>query len=676
MISGRMTEIIHYLNDNRISSYKLVSEALGHKDRNVRYDIDCINGELSLLDLPPITKESKGRLVVPEDLDLNILIKDNEFLFSPEEREAILSLYILFNTEALNIRKLSEFFQVSRRSVQKDIDAVMKEMESFGLQLVYDKTFKLNEENTPAYTLRVNELKKYVSLLNKKDTELSPFEAYVIKFVGEIFKDVSVENLYAWINNRINTMSWTFSDNSYDWYVANIFTTCWCIIHKHPLPPLHNEIDTESTSVEEVGTIIGRKLTTRQKQLIASFSTYTNKYVDLDINLDLIMTEDIIYQLVGMMSSELNVKFDEDMILNKGLLNHVAPMLERLKGNVLVYEMDTTVIPDNYLYIFHTLKDCVAKVPFLHNLAEEELIFLSIHFIGSMQRLRQNDYKKVLLVCGLGYGATALLKDTLRNEYQVELLDSIPAYGLDNYGRWADIDIVIATSRIHLPVKKPMVNVNIIFTPEDHSKLEAIGIRKKNVLTNYIAIEKRLDFLPPSARQKALAIIREELGYKDVNIPNKYYNLSDLLGIESIRLAETVEPWQEAVKLVTGILAENGCVDEGFYEDIASGIEESGFYSITDGAFALLHGGNTDSVQVSSMSLLISKEPIVFGSKRVNIVFCLASKDKKEHIPAVVKLMRMVNNTDFLEQMKACNRRTEVIEVIHACEDEVQLSYT
>ena len=39
------------------------------------------------------------------------------------------------------------------------------------------------------------------------------------------------------------------------------------------------------------------------------------------------------------------------------------------------------------------------------------------------------------------------------------------------------------------------VSYTHLFDNHDHNKLEAVGIRKKNVLTNYIAIEKRLGFL-------------------------------------------------------------------------------------------------------------------------------------------------------------------------------------
>lgn len=142
------------------------------------------------------------------------------------------------------------------------------------------------------------------------------------------------------------------------------------------------------------------------------------------------------------------------MILIKGLLNHVAPMLERIKNNIRVYELSQTVIPQSYEYVFEVLKSIVLSIQPLQEISQEELIYITIHFIASIQRLRANDYKNILLICGLGFGATALLKDTLRNEYQVQVIDSIPAYDLEHYQKWEQIDIVISTSKLILPVKK------------------------------------------------------------------------------------------------------------------------------------------------------------------------------------------------------------------------------
>ena len=87
-------------------------------------------------------------------------------------------------------------------------------------------------------------------------------------------------------------------------------------------------------------------------------------------------------------------------------------MLERIKNNIRVYELSQTVIPQSYEYVFEVLKSIVLSIQPLQEISQEELIYITIHFIASIQRLRANDYKNILLICGLGFGATALLKDT------------------------------------------------------------------------------------------------------------------------------------------------------------------------------------------------------------------------------------------------------------------------
>lgn len=671
MISGRMFKIIRYLNVERETTYKDLCVALDIKERNARYNIDCINDVLSINGYPEIQKHSKGKLVVPETLNLDVLIADNDFVLSAKERIDFIRFMVLFDISHLNITKLSGKFDVSRRSIQNDLDNVMHDFSSYHLELVYQKQFTLLEDQAESYFLKTNEFKKYVALVNKQEYEYSPFELEMIDLIQSIFQPVEVKQIFNWINHKIDTMNWVFSDTSFDWYVANILVTCWYILKNMKLPKCPKEINNEDYSLNELEKIMKIKLNENQRGLISSYSCYTNKYGDVDINLDLIMTEDIIMQLLNLMSNQLEVAFVHDMILVKGLLNHVAPMLERVRNNIRVYELSEAVIPENYLYLYEALKNAVAQIPELKDVSEDELIYLTIHFVGSIQRMQENNDMTILLICGLGYGATALIKDTLRNEYQVQVLKSISAYEVEHFDHWDEIDLVIATAPVNLPVDKPLVQVNVIFNDEDHAKLNHAGLRKKNVLTNYIAIEKRLDFLTENDRQKVLTVIKEELGYKDVRIPNKYYDLSDLLGPDCIELIESVERWEDAVHKVSDLLVNNGSVQEGFYDDVVNQIEISGFYSVTDGEFALFHVGNTSLINVSSMSLIISKEPVQFGDKKVNVIFGLASKDKKEHIPVVVKLMRMVNKTRLIASLKESNNKNEIIEVINRCEEEV-----
>ena len=58
-----------------------------------------------------IEKRSKGQLIVPIDLDLNILLEDSEFIFSADERMQLLRFIIMFDVHSLNIKKLSENFK-------------------------------------------------------------------------------------------------------------------------------------------------------------------------------------------------------------------------------------------------------------------------------------------------------------------------------------------------------------------------------------------------------------------------------------------------------------------------------------------------------------------------------------------------------------------------------------
>ena len=135
MVKGRMLEIVRYLKKERMASYKEIASVLGMKERTVRYDVDCINNELSLKKAPQIEKYAKGMLFVPDDLDFSVIAEDDEFVFTPEERRKIVRMWILFQTEKLNLRALSEKMQVSRRSIQNDVDAVQQELLEDGMVL-------------------------------------------------------------------------------------------------------------------------------------------------------------------------------------------------------------------------------------------------------------------------------------------------------------------------------------------------------------------------------------------------------------------------------------------------------------------------------------------------------------------------------------------------------------
>ena len=675
MVKGRMLEIVRYLENERMASYKEIAGVLDMKERTVRYDVDCINNELSLKKAPLIEKYPKGMLFVPDDLDFSVIIEDEEFVFTPEERREIVRMWILFQTEKLNLRALSEKMQVSRRSIQNDVESVSQELQKDGLTLEYEKGFHLHGESEKSYGRRSSELVKNIKFLDPEKRG-SAYGKYIGQMMEEMLLPIELERLIRWVSKYSELMNWVFSDESYQWYVANVLTFTWYLIQEKELPQKEWEEKYETgQGIKKFEEIAGRQLREREKGILAGFAKYTKKYVNLDVNLDLVKTEDIAMNLVKKMERSLQIQFSKDGILLKGLLNHIGPMLERLKSGVLLQEEAVSLIPEEYDYVYRALKEIMKEDEILSSLTENEEVYLVIFFLGSIRRMQQAHYKNVLLVCGFGYGTTAVVKDALLNGYQVYVREAIPAYRVRTYDKWDEIDIVLSTVPLDLPVKKPFAQLHVIFQKEDYVKLDLLGIQRKNVLTNYFAIERRLDFLSEEDRQRTMDVIKEELGYKEVRMPAKYYKLTDLLNREDACCIHGTENWKQAVEYSTDILIKHGKINSSYCQNIIQGIEMQGFYSVTDNAFALLHGNETAGVNISCMSLIISEEPVWFGEKQVNIIFCLASRDKKEHVPAIIRLMRMVAATGFIEELKKCTTTDQAWNVIETCEKEVESCY-
>ncbi|MCC0632873.1 PTS sugar transporter subunit IIA [Clostridioides sp. ZZV14-6045] len=674
MISGRMLLIMNFLKEKEKTSYREISQQLSIEERKVRYDINNLNIVLQSLKKPLIQKINKGILIIPKDFQV-VYIDNNDYVFSLTERVSIMKIISMFKIDKLNLEKLSKEFQVSRSSIKNDLNVLSNELERNKITITYDKTFKISGDENTIYKQRLSILKSYSYLFGKEKSDLSVFEQYLVKIIEQIFKGISLNDIYNWSTDLLSQMDWTLNDESFTWYVSNIFLFTWYIHsdEKHPLessslsePYFENKFD------QEFEQIIQKKLTKEQILLLKSFVFFTNKYASLNEDMDLISTEIIVQDLIYNMSEILSVDFKEDMILYKGLLNHIAPLIERIKQNIQIYEELFHVIPDKYQYVLEATKVSIQKNRMLNQIRNEnEIILLAIHFLGSVQRNERNNYKNILLVCGFGYGVIAMLKDTLINDYQINILDSIPAYKLQDYKDWENIDFIITTSKIAATLPKVVIEINPFLQENDYLKLEEKGIKRKNVLTNYISIKKRLDFLEEDAQKRVLSIIWQELGYSDERILSRQLKLSDLIGADTISIIDKEVKWEDAVKISSNILAYCDFVSTQYADNIIDILKNVGFYAVKDEEFALLHGNDSSLVKVSSISLLICKEPISFGDKKVKVIFCLASRDKKEQIPAIINLTKMVYKTNFISMLESTRTKEEAEGLIHKYEEEV-----
>ena len=654
LISARMLEIVKHLYQYKTTTYKEIEQSLGIKERNVRYDVDRINEILAENGLEQIERKGKGVLEVPANFKTYIFETNNEFVYSQAERSSILLLYLFFNNKELKLNKIAKKIQVSRSTIKNDFDEIEQMLLKKGFEIKYDDNFIINGDTRHCIRFMVGEIKKYISLI-KHSKYLNSFQEYVLEILEQSFKGVSLSKIITSIDDMLEET------------VANILCMIW-LFEKDGIPAfdlgfLERDDQNIDKFIFQLETLLNKEIDKKNRNKMINFLSYLNLYAKSESSLDMVNVEAIVTNFISGMSLEMGIPFQNDPILIEGLFNHIVPLIQRIKLGVVVDENVISLLSTKNLEVYEIVSRVITKIDILNKITNEnEIAYLTIHFIASLKRINTTNRKKVLLVCGHGYGTTTMLKETLLTEYQVEIVDTIPKYKISSYQNFDNIDLVITTTKLDVGID--YLKVNPILTELDDRCLINAGIARRTPLSNYYSINKSLDFLTDEDRLRVLDVIREELGYRDLCKPKKIAKLSDLLSENVIKIVDEEMTWEEAIIQSCNIMENINAINRNYMESIFDIIEQNGFYSIIDGSFALLHGNCDIGVYKTSMSMIINKKKIKFGEKEVNIIFCLSSKDQKEHIPAIINLMKLEKTTDFIKYVLKADSSKEAHETL------------
>lgn len=678
MINGRMLRIIHYLYNEKDTTFKDVSKVLDIKERLIRYDIEKINDFLEIQKLPVIQKLPKGRLLFPDTLSLNDFEQGDEFIYTQDNRISLILLLLLLDPQQVKLNKLSSELQVSRSTLKKDLDLLETQLLKKHINIQYNQYFKLIGNEINITNLTIEEFEKYVDLVAGNKVLINAFEEKILEIINKSFNFISLRDVVKWIDELLDSMQCLLTDQLYKWYVANVLILLFYIINNktHPLEKTNInpvELTIFDASINELENIIQKKLTLKEQKILVQLLNYTNKYGKYEQSMDIIQVETITKQFILLMSEKIDLPFEKDKILFEGLMNHMSALINRLKQGIKLNDNITSILSNSDIKVFEIVLSVTKEIELLDQINNDtEITYLAIHFIASMKRIKDNEYKHILLVCGFGYGTSTMLKETLMNEFQVTIVDIIPTYRINSYQKWSDIDYVVSTSPVKLPVDIELICVNPILTQQDFINMRNKGIPRKTTLAHYYSINQHLDFLTDDQRLRVLDVIQKELGNQlEKKTIKKINKLSDLLTYENIKMVDQKMSWQESVYASTDILLQKDLINKNYVDEIFAGIEDLGFYSVTDESFALLHGESNEAIKQSTMSLLINKQPIKFKNKTIKLVFVLASKDKKEHIPAIITWVRMITNTDVISQLTECNDLLEAYQILLNCERKV-----
>ena len=664
-------------------------------DRNIRYKLDNINFYLNKEKLPVIKTTSKGELFFSsEDRDLlgnsAFIIKNEDYIFSKEERQKLVLVFVLLSTGVFTIQSVLDEIGVSLSTLKNDIRELKQILGKNGLKLVQiaKKGLKIqgSEDSIRRMVLNILLESSIESFSEDQRDKIDVFKRTLKQIFLNSYdgtgkekeeKDKQTDTAIREYLEKINSdMNEEFSDVLHNYIMNYLRLTIIRIKNKKYLKEdlddvlfLENikEYKIIKSHIDILEDKAGINLTPQEIIKIVEIYIENKNY---DVNNSWKQVKQILENLISKVSSDINLDMTNDLILLNDLIYHMKLAAYRIKNNIKLKNSIYKEVEEEVPYLFSVVEKRAAGYEgYLgEKLNKDEIAFITIHFKMSIDRNYNLGKKRVLIVCGLGYGTSKLLKKIISEEFNVEITDLIPVYQLEKYNL-DKTDIVLSTVKITESLDKPYLTINTIPNLQDKKNIEELGIKRKNANKEYYM-------------QEVLKIIKENCDVKnnrdlikgleklfsteDEKIMESHRkSLPELLPQGNIKVVNSVKNWQEAMEISGRILVDNGYTEWEYVESVIDMVYKHGTYMVLKKNFILGHGNYLEKVNKAGLSFLYIKEGVEFPENHfINCVITLCSRDKKEHTFGLLELHRVIENCDLYRKISGMNSGYEIYKEI------------
>ena len=138
--------------------------------------------------------------------------------------------------------------------------------------------------------------------------------------------------------------------------------------------------------------------------------------------------------------------------------------------------------------------------------------------------------------------------------------------------------------------------------------------------------------------------------------------ITEMLKRENVSLADSVDSWQDAIKLAIAPLSEGGYVEDRYADEIIRATNEMGPYYVLTEDVALIHGRPEDGCIKGQLAVTVLKKPVKFSedSFDVRLLVALAAEDSNSHIEAMQVLAGIFMDEDKIAQIVALDDADEI----------------
>ena len=662
MVKKRYFEIINLvINSNDEITVKDISNLYNITERSIRYDIDELNVFFQEKNNKDIIEINNNRLKIlySEDEIEGIVenIKEKEYFLSENERVNILSYEIFLSKNEFILQYFTEKYNLSKTTVRYSLKELNKIISEYGLviDMNNNRGYKIigSEINIRKYIINI--LREYIKNTKEKKIEYDPLKKIIQKF----YKKSRIEESKSTINKILDYTGKTISDEAFETLQLFLFISVIRNKNGHEIEEdVENEIFLSKTKeFSKIREILEKIENIKEKDIHYFVDFFLGSYsynLEYSYFLNWILIESLIDQFIKLLSDKLKVNLTEDKILRKELLNHIKPAIYRMKNKFKLTESILSEVKKQYMELFIKTKSSLKIISDFIDLSfdEDEAAFITVMIQRAIMRNNPSTLLKkdpnILIVCGLGYSSSRFLYENINNRFQVNIIDIIPFNQLENYNYLKKADIIISTLDFKLD-GMDVITVNAVMNEKDILKLKNYGLPEKKSkikLSELLSIIKKVS--DETELKKQLIRNFGENIYDDMGEKSETgKSFVELLSEKSIKLNVAANNLDEVIEITGQTMIDSGLVKEEYTDELKNQIIQYGKYILVGDKTILPHGQLLKNVRETGFSLITLKKGIDFFGSEIKIVICLASRNKDEHLRAILELNRYLKNPDF-----------------------------
>lgn len=674
-ITVKLLDMVRGIKENGEVSLIENAKNMGISERNLRYKIDDYNYYLKLLGLPEI-EIRKREIVVKntlEEIVKKVAGNMSLYSFTKDEREKIIITDIFFNNENISLETLEEKLDISELTLKNDLKVLENYMKTFIISLD-SKTLVYQAEERNVRRLILDILLKNYNIKYLEGGKIDIEKNYQYGFficwdkMDEYFKSENVNNAMKVLKNTFDEAKKTIGDENFKILLFYILIT-FKRFEEHPLKLIKNM---EFLTKSEEYAIVERKFSEYglSKSEILNMTEYflgSHSFgFDDSFYINWVQIELSMMRLIKEVAKSGYEELEKDMFLLENLINHMKPAIYRAKKGIRlpceIYDEFKETSP----LVLNLVSKAWNKIGIDIKISDDELAYIAMHFQLAMKRIKSKKLENILIVCGAGYSTSRFLSASIKEHFNVNIVNIIPYNELENYKN-EDIDLVVTTIEGVKFRDKKVIKVSPILSTEDIIKLknEKLSSSKNIKLSEIIEIaEKYSENLQKEEMIKELKKRFKHQILDDIE-KDKGLGFLEMLAPSRITIIDKTLPWEEAIERSALSMIEEGFVGESYPKEIMELINGFGNYMVVQDGIFLGHSGNSESINKTGISLAFFKKPVEFPeNEKVRIVLTLASRDKREHLNGLMEFLGVMRKKSLIKELDKLDTSNKIYKKI------------